>query len=80
MDGLLALSVRDVHVKGSQGAPLPGEEVRVLPGVVDLLAQGVEHLILVHHLEASGDLQDLDFLLDFKLIHHSEVLEAGRTA
>ena len=64
MDGLLALDVRYVHVEGSQGAPPPGEEIRVLPGVVDLLAQGIEHLVLVRHLEPSGDLQDLDFLLD----------------
>ena len=68
VDDLLALHVRDVHVEGSGGtAALPGAAVSVLLGVVDLLAQRIEHFVLVSGLEASEGFQDLDFLNKFIL-------------
>ena len=63
MDNLLALHVRDVHVEGSgRATALSRAAVSVLLGVVDLLAQRIEHFVLVCGLEASEGLQELDFL------------------
>ena len=79
MDHLLVLHVRDDHVERSQRTVLPGEEVTVLFGEVDLLAAGIEEFVLVGSLVPSGDLQLLNLLFDFQLVQQSEIIQAGRT-
>ena len=79
MDHLLVLHVRDDHVERSQRAALPGEEITVLFGVVDLLAAGIEQFVLVGSLVPSGDFQLLNLLFDFQLVQQGEILQAGTT-
>ena len=81
MNHLLALHVSDVHVEGPGGAAaLPAAAIRVLSGEEDWLTTGIKHFILISHLETSKVLQELNFLFDEKLVHHGEILKAGRTA
>ena len=61
MDDLSANIVHDVHLEGSTGAAAhPGAAVIVLAGEEHVLAQGVEHPVLVGRFPASEHLQHLD--------------------
>ena len=78
VDNLSADVVHDVHLEGSAGAAaIPGAAVIVLTGEENVLAQRVEHPVLVGRLPASEYLQHLNLLLDQEVIHHSHVLQAG---
>ena len=64
VDDLSAGVVNNVHVKRSAGsAAHPGAAVIVLTGKEHVLAQSVEHPVLVSRLPASEHLQHLDLSL-----------------
>ena len=64
VDDLSANVVHDVHLEGSAGAAAhPGAAVIVLAGEEHVLAQRVEHPVLVGRLPVSEDLKQLDLPL-----------------
>ena len=64
VDDLSADVVDDVHLEGSAGAAaIPGAAVIVLAGEEHVLAQRVEHPVLVGRLPASEHLQHLNLSL-----------------
>ena len=64
VDDLSADVVDDVHLEGSAGAAaIPGAAVIVLAGEEHVLAQRVEHPVLVGRLPISKDLKQLNLPL-----------------
>ena len=64
MDDLSANVVHNVHLEGSAGtAAHPGAAVIVLAGEEHVLAQRVEHPVLVGRLPVSEDLKQLNLPL-----------------
>lgn len=80
VDYLLLKVVEDPHVKGTGGAAaVPGATVVVLYRVVDLLAEGILDRKLVVGLKAGEGLEQLDLLLNQKLVDSRKVLQSART-
>ena len=80
VEHLLTLVVLDVHLKGPGGSTaLPCAAVCVLLGRKNLLAQAIQHLVLVGCLKPSERLQYLYLLLDQQLVHHGQVLKSRWT-
>ena len=64
VDDLSADVVHDVHLEGStRAAAIPGAAVIVLASEENVLAQRVEHPVLVGRLPVSEDLKQLDLPL-----------------
>ena len=69
--------VHYVHLKRSaRSTTHPCTAVIVLLGVEHVLAQGVEHPVLVGRLPPGEGLQHLHVLLDQQVVHGGQVLEA----
>ena len=72
MQHLQHLIVQDIHLeRPPRATTLSVTAICILLGVEHILANTIQHLILVRRLEACEGLQDFHLLLNDQLVHHS---------